>query len=462
MTVTLTGTTLNSVYVGQNPPFEVADLFASGEQGAWYDPSDFTTLFEDSAGTTPITTVERPVGLMLDKSGRGNHAYQTSSAARPALRNRYNLLTYSEEFNNAAWVNNTLVTANTAIAPDGTTTADTITSNGTAAGLGVSITAVSGVQYTASIYAKYTNNQWLLIQLSDSGTTHRARAWFDIQNGVLGTTATTGSGVVVSQSITNIGGGWYRCVLTATNPVTSLFFYPFIVIADGNITIAANGQSSYIWGAQLIVTNSLPSNEYQRIAAAPTVGSAPTYDTDTTKFPPYLAFDGVDDGMITNIINFSATDKMTVLTGLRKLSDTSNALGVVCSLGENTDSVNGTFTFLAPRFANVVNSCAFNQRGTNSVSLNGTFNTPSTAVFTLEGDIANDITRIRQNGVLQVQSNADLGSGNYSAVEELFIGRISSGFHFNGYIYGLIIRGAASSTFQIERTESYISSKMPQ
>ena len=42
--------------------------FAAGEQGAWYDPSDFTTLFQDSAGTIPVTAVEQPVGLMLDKS----------------------------------------------------------------------------------------------------------------------------------------------------------------------------------------------------------------------------------------------------------------------------------------------------------------------------------------------------------------------------------------------------------
>jgi hypothetical protein len=49
-------------------PFSPASLFATGEQGAWYDPSDLTTLFQDSAGTTPVTTAGQPVGLMLDKS----------------------------------------------------------------------------------------------------------------------------------------------------------------------------------------------------------------------------------------------------------------------------------------------------------------------------------------------------------------------------------------------------------
>lgn len=48
--------------------FDPLSLFANGEQGAWYDPSDLTTLYQDSAGTTPVTADGDPVGLMLDKS----------------------------------------------------------------------------------------------------------------------------------------------------------------------------------------------------------------------------------------------------------------------------------------------------------------------------------------------------------------------------------------------------------
>lgn len=66
--------------------FNPASLFASGEQGAWYDPSDFATMFQDAAGTTPVTAVGQPVGKINDKSGRGNHATQATAAARPVLR----------------------------------------------------------------------------------------------------------------------------------------------------------------------------------------------------------------------------------------------------------------------------------------------------------------------------------------------------------------------------------------
>jgi hypothetical protein len=68
------------------PAWTPRTLFTAGEQGAWYDPSDFSTLFQDSAGTTPVTAVGQPVGKMLDKSGRGNHASQTTATSRPLLQ----------------------------------------------------------------------------------------------------------------------------------------------------------------------------------------------------------------------------------------------------------------------------------------------------------------------------------------------------------------------------------------
>jgi hypothetical protein len=43
-------------------------LFAASEPGVWYDPSDLTTMFQDTAGTTPVTTPGQTVALLLDKS----------------------------------------------------------------------------------------------------------------------------------------------------------------------------------------------------------------------------------------------------------------------------------------------------------------------------------------------------------------------------------------------------------
>ena len=64
----------------------IKKLFSNNEQGFFYDPSDLSTMYQDAAGTNPVTSVGQPVGLILDKSGRNNHAYQSTSAARPILR----------------------------------------------------------------------------------------------------------------------------------------------------------------------------------------------------------------------------------------------------------------------------------------------------------------------------------------------------------------------------------------
>ena len=53
---------------GAGENWSPADLFANGEQGAlYYFTEDFAGLYQDAAGTTPVTAVGQPVGLMLDR-----------------------------------------------------------------------------------------------------------------------------------------------------------------------------------------------------------------------------------------------------------------------------------------------------------------------------------------------------------------------------------------------------------
>ena len=77
-----------TVIGGNTPTFDqqILKLFSNGEQGFFYDPNDLSTMFLDAAGTIPVTAVGQPVGLIRDKSGRNNHAYQSDSASRPILR----------------------------------------------------------------------------------------------------------------------------------------------------------------------------------------------------------------------------------------------------------------------------------------------------------------------------------------------------------------------------------------
>jgi hypothetical protein len=67
--------------------FDPRSLFAAGQLGFWYDPSDLSTMFSDSAMTTPAT-VGGVVGAIRDKSGNAKHALQAGAdSLKPTLQN---------------------------------------------------------------------------------------------------------------------------------------------------------------------------------------------------------------------------------------------------------------------------------------------------------------------------------------------------------------------------------------
>jgi hypothetical protein len=155
---------------------------------------------------------------------------------------RTNLLTYSSAFDNAAWTKTaSSITATANVAPDGTQTAQLfIPNSGATIGSGTSlyqrVTLASGA-IAISIYVKA--NQLTTCNLQDSSGNG---ANFNLSTGVVSSNTGTGVG-----SITSVGNGWYRCVVTiasisAANPY--LYFYPTSGTANG-----FNGL--YIWGAQL-------------------------------------------------------------------------------------------------------------------------------------------------------------------------------------------------------------------
>ncbi len=225
---------------------QVQALFANGEQGVWYAPSDMSTMFQDAAGTVPVTAAGQSVGRILDKSGNGNHATQASAANKPILQQ---------------------------------------------------------------------------------------------------------------------SGGLY-----------------------------------------------------------------------------YLQFDGIDDFLSTGNIDFTSTDKMTVVAGVRKLSDA--AAGEVV---DNKTATNGNFYLIAPQSASP--NYATGSKGTALAAAYSpsSFPAPRSDVLTMTADIAAPAIDLRVSGSQVGASTATQGTSVYHN-HPLFIGRRNgTAFPFNGHIYSLIVRGALTA-----------------
>ena len=73
---------------GGASPSTLAQLqsLLAGTNSFIYDPTDISSLFQDSAGTTPVTSDSDPVGRVADLSGNGFNALQPTTANKPAYR----------------------------------------------------------------------------------------------------------------------------------------------------------------------------------------------------------------------------------------------------------------------------------------------------------------------------------------------------------------------------------------
>lgn len=64
------------------PPIDLSTLTLV----ARYEAKDLTTMFQDDAASTPVTTVGQSIAVWRDKSGNNEHATQTNAALRPTYQ----------------------------------------------------------------------------------------------------------------------------------------------------------------------------------------------------------------------------------------------------------------------------------------------------------------------------------------------------------------------------------------
>ena len=172
---------------------------------------------------------------------------------------RQNLLTYSQQFDNAAWTkSNSTVTANSVASPDGTVTADAIVVASGSGSIYQTISYASNNAITYSCFIKGTGT--VRLDMSDNATGD-AYIDFNLVTGVASSPVNTGAWTNISGTITAFGSNWYRCTLTATKNSGT----------DVNGVIASlSAQTFYVWGAQLEANASFASSYIPTLASAVT------------------------------------------------------------------------------------------------------------------------------------------------------------------------------------------------
>lgn len=168
---------------------------------------------------------------------------------------RTNLVTWSDAFDNASWLKLlSTVTANQTTSPDGTTNADKLFENATNGFHSIyqSTSNATGL-FTLSCYAKSSERNWLILDIFTGATGGDCLAWFDLNNGVVGSTTNGSGSSSTTSTIQSVGNGWYRCSVTV-NKTSATGGNSSIAITTGNNITSYAGNSSnglFIYGAQL-------------------------------------------------------------------------------------------------------------------------------------------------------------------------------------------------------------------
>jgi hypothetical protein len=238
-----------------------------------------TTLAAATMASATVTgAVEADGGVIAEQLLVDNFTAASSAVLRGGSTN---LLTYSEQFDNADWTKqNVTVTANVVAAPDGTLTAELVADATSATPLNHRVHAApaitAGVAHTASFFVRNIDATWVHIRDGTNGIS----CWFNL------VTKTVGTNQFSSAQIIEVGNEWLRLSVAWTPAVASSSIGIGFAPSNGvNLYTTSTNTSIHTWGAQLN-TGSTPAAYLQTVANAVTTAyAAPIESPNGLAFP---------------------------------------------------------------------------------------------------------------------------------------------------------------------------------
>lgn len=203
-----------------------------------------------------------------------------------------------------------------------------------------------------------------------------------------------------------------------------------------------------------ISVRELPGNHaYQSTAAA-----RPMLRKNATTGANYLDLDGSDDFLLTNSIDFTATDKVSVFAGVRKLSDAAGTQ-IIAELSASSAN-NGTFNIAASTIGTAV--YGLNSRGTASAGAVSPTNYPAPISNVLSGvaNISGASAILRVNGAQVSQSSSSQGTGNFGNYPLYLFRRGGTTLPFYGHFYGAIIVGRLATYAEVRNIERLLATRV--
>lgn len=177
---------------------------------------------------------------------------------------RTNLVLFSEQFSGTNWsTNNTTITVNQEIAPNGTSTANKLQRTSTSASYCTHIISksASAITYTTSAFIKKGSDDYFSMRAQGIYPS-RADFRFRFDTEEIYYTQAFSNFTILDYGVQNYSNGWYRMHFTYTSdPDTKLrlTFSPRATDGNNDSSDTSSTSFAYVWGAQTEVANYVSS-----------------------------------------------------------------------------------------------------------------------------------------------------------------------------------------------------------
>ena len=320
-------------------------------------------------------------------------------------------LTYSEQFDNAAWTKSAgTISANAYTAPDGTTTADKIVKDGTNSASYVQQTAtmLPTQNLTYTLYARASDYSKIRLSIFASGQSSEVWAVYTLSGtGAVyssGETDSASNATLGSASISAVGtDGWYRCVLVGQpgSAGTNAFVRAYPADSSGTVTFTGSG-GVYIWGSQIEIGS-----------------TATNYVTRTTG-----SVRNAETALVSTLGSWFDSAAGSAFTEVKLLGAPQSGL------------LASTFAFTDGTTNNLINQYYTSTGAVQRAVTGGATQTDATVAFTPSG--TSRLASTYQSNDLHIAQNGTLGTASTSCtlptVTNLYLGSSGSTNYLNSWL----------------------------